>query len=123
MPIRPKRFVVETCQRCRRPGWKHEIAFELLTEDEYEKLMKHPLNKIPGLPAGFEPMYVGCGGNIGTAVQEAIAYCCEYGLKGVGFDFNDKPVFVTQTSDANAVYRDWWQRMYKETPEESFAKR
>jgi hypothetical protein len=123
MPIRPKRFVEETCQRCRRPGWTHEVAFELLTEDEYEKMMRQPLDKIHGLPAGFESMYVGCGSSIRTAVQEAITYCREYNIKGVGFDFNDEPVFVTRTSDADKVYRDWWQRRYKETPEQSFAKR
>lgn len=113
MTMRPKRFVTETCVRCNRDGWKHEVRYELITQEEYGKLIgdKYPLPDIPGLPAGFEPASVGVGSSIFRTVEEAIEYCREYKVFGVGFMFNDKPVFVSAKSDAETVARDWWKRV------------
>lgn len=121
--IRPKRVVTETCSRCRRPGWTHENGFELLSEDEFEKIMGHALEKIKGLPAGYEPMYVGAGSSIWRSIEEARDYCREYGVTGVGFDFNGKPVFVTAESDPEQVGKEWWKLVYGRTYEEDMANR
>lgn len=110
--IRPIRFVTETCCRCQRDGWKHQVSYDLRTRAEYTKMMggKFPMTEIPDLPAGFEPMSVGAGSSIFRSVEEAIEYCRVYKVAGAGFVFNDKPVFVTAKSDADQVTRDWWKR-------------
>lgn len=76
------------------------------------------------LPASYEPMYAGCGSTIHAAVKEALDYVDKYSrIAGVGFIFNDELVLVTAYDDADKLVRRWWKAVYKETPEESFAKR
>lgn len=122
--IRPKQFKTEVCHTCYRDGWKHEVHKDLLTEGEYKSIFtKDTMEDIPGLPGGFEKMEAKAGSSIGSAIEEAKQYCKDYSVKGVGFMFNGEAVFVTAKSNVEKVYRDWWIRLYKETPEESFKRR
>ena len=117
--IRPARYVTETCHTCKREGWTRLKRNSLLTQEEWDY---SPI-VVKGLPAGFEPMTGLCGSSIGEAIQEAKDYCKEYKVPGVGFEFNGASVFVTASSDTDKLYRDWWQEVYHETPEESFKRR
>ena len=115
---RPDRFQTTVCPTCYRDGWTRRVHRSLLTEEEagYEV-------KIKGLPERYTPMSATCGSNIYAAVKEGIEFCQMYKVDGVGFDFNEKLVLVTATSNADGVTRNWWKQLYGETPEESFAKR
>lgn len=124
--IRPEKIVTSTCHCCRRDGWTRIEPYNLLTLAEYRKMFKgDPFGKleVKGLPHGFEPMWVGCGGTIGRCIEEAKEYCIKYKVRGAGFIFNEHLVTVEASTDVDKCYRDWWQRAYNETPEESFARR
>lgn len=126
--IRPTVTITEVCPTCSRDGYKRRIHRNLKTESEYKKafegsVLGGTIERIKGLPDFYEMMYTSCGSSIQSAIEEAKAYCVDYGVPGVAFDFNGKPVLVTALSDVDKVYRAWWQDVYKETPEESFARR
>jgi hypothetical protein len=117
--IRPTEYITETCSQCKRPDWTRQVIRTLYTAEECGS----GKIKVKGLKKNFEPMIAGCGGNIYTAVKEAVEYCQTYKVPGVGFEFNGKTVLVTSDSDEAAVVKKWWKAVYNETPEESFAKR
>lgn len=121
--IRPKEFTTSTCSTCRREGYTREVSRSLLTAAEYAETMGEKIEHIKGAPPAFETMYARCGATIYAAVAEAKEYCIKYGVPGVVFEFNGKTVLITGMSDADAVSRSWWQQVYKETPEEAFARR
>lgn len=123
MARRPEQFVTETCWTCKRPDWKHGVLYHLRTQDEYAAMMNEPIKPERGVPADFEMMWPSAGSEIHRAVAEAIKYCADYKVPGAAFVFNEKLVMVTANSNADEKVRDWWKRVYKETPEQSRARR
>lgn len=93
----------------------------LHTEEEQQKLGWEPKH-VKGAPVGAELCSVGAGADISTTIKEGIWIAGQLG-KPVAFEFNDRTVVCYSHSDADALYREWWQAVYSETPEESFARR
>ena len=116
---RQPQYIIGPCTHCGRENWTRKVPYSLRTQEEYGNDPIH----VKGLPIGYEPMEAGCGSSIHEAVKEAIAYCQNYNVIGVGFEFNDKTVLVGPTSDAAAVVDAWWKERYNESQAESFAKR
>lgn len=64
---------------------------------------------------------VGCS-SIFECAREA-AELATLTRRAVAFDFNGRLVVVRKGDDPNAIARDWWKKTYKETPEQSAARR
>lgn len=121
--IRPVKSITEVCRTCQRDGYVHTVYTNLMTEAEFkERRIGERIPPVDNLPAGYEMMYAKAGSSIGESIREAKDYCVEYGVFGVAFEFNGKPVLVTGLSDVEQVYRGWWQAVYNETPEQSAAR-
>jgi hypothetical protein len=120
---RPKNIVTSECRCCRRPGWTREVGYQLRSKDEWGKGWELAISAFPDLPADYEPLVACAGGTISQAIEEAVEYCKRAKVRGVGFVFNQRLVLVTAHSNVEKVYRDWWQKVYHETPEQSLAKR
>lgn len=121
--IRPEIKLVGACPTCKRDGYETKKYRNLRTGGEFTKLHGGLIPRIKGVPDFYEMMYAGCGASIYQAIEEAKEYCVDYGVPGVAFEFNGEPVLVTGLSNVDKVYRAWWHKVYKETPEESFARR
>lgn len=111
---RPPNIVTETCVRCRRPDWTHRVPFAFWTEVEWGKPIE-----VEGMPSGLEPLLVGAGASIYDAIEEAINYCREYNVPGVGFIANGQLVVLNGESEKFAVAHKWFIECYGRDPEES----
>jgi hypothetical protein len=73
-------------------------------------------------PAGSIPAHARAGSDIYECVGEASIFSKQVGTP-IAFEFNELIVVVKPTDDPELIARDWWVRRYKETPEQSWAKR
>lgn len=107
---------VKCCPTCRRDGWVNVIRPCVLTEAEQQDMFGH-VKKLVDDP-NTENCWASLGSSIHEATKEAVELAGQLDRRIV-FKFNDKLVYVTKHSNVDAVVRDWWIRMYNETPEES----
>ncbi len=119
--IRKDKYTIETCSRCKRPGWTRKVFYNLYTEEEQNKVFTNPV-KIKNAPSGAENCYVSMGSSIYKAIKEG-KELAKLMNKQIVFEFNDQTVIVNKDSDVDIIYRNWWINSYGETPEESFKKR
>lgn len=124
--IRTPKEWTECCSACGGAGkiQKREY-FQLWTQEEYRHHMGEEFAAMrPKLdvPERYEQCTAVGGAGIHAAVEEGIGLARQLG-RPVAFEFNGEVVRVSAGSDADRIVRAWWQAVYHETPEESFAKR
>lgn len=123
--IRKTRYITETCCRCKRPGWKHQKPYVLITEDEQKKIygdLFSDSKEIKGISKSTERCAVRGSASIHEAVKEGKELSKQLGMEVV-FKFNEQVVVVNSLSDVESVVRKWWIAVYHETPEESSKRR
>jgi hypothetical protein len=123
--IRQPKIVTKTCHTCHRPGWTRTESYALYTEEEQRHCHGRQTYSKELAAKGLvntELCDASAGSDIGSCIREGIDIAMAM-TKAVAFEFNGKIVFVGAFSDPDQVYRKWWQDVYGETPEESFAKR
>lgn len=119
--IRPNKYITETCCRCKRPGWKHHVPFNLRTEKE-QKELGWSVEDIKDAPKNAEKCYASLGSSIYEVVKEGKELSVALDKK-VAFEFNERLVIVDMYSDTDEVIEKWWISVYGETPKETWAKR
>lgn len=98
------------CPRCHGTG---QIV------ESYALAPSEPFDGAP--PNALHAVVVGAS-SIHEACTEAVALAAR-ARRPVAFDFSGQIVVATATDNPDQLMRAWWQRQYKETPEESAARR
>lgn len=101
----------QPCSRCDGSGID-QIRYSLIYSDK----------PVKDAPAGSIPAHARAGSDIYECVGEASIFSKQVGTP-IAFEFNELIVVVKPTDDPELIARDWWVRRYKETPEQSWAKR
>lgn len=104
-------LITERCPRCKGCG---EITRSYALAAETDDVRDAPADAIRAVVIGSFDIF--------TACREAAAIV-QGSARPVAFAFLDHTVVVRLGDDPNLVARDWWQKQYGETPEETRARR
>ena len=105
---RPER--TKKCPRCGGCG-TIDVGYALAPTD---RVIDAPNNAVRAFVVGASSIFDAC--------KEAADIAKRSG-DPVAFEFNGQTVVLRPGDNADKVARDWWQKQYNETPEETLARR